>query len=103
MVELFPLSHRIETGDSTNFTCQVTSPASFMWSFEDGPIPGNAIVSGTDTESVLTLTAALGNNTGEYTCRVNNTDIGVVNEDTAYLEVTRKWKWGHGLYVSSNF
>ena len=90
MLELFPLSHRIAIGDSTNFTCRVPSPASFTWTFEDGPIPSNAVQDMTATESILTITSAVDSNTGEYTCTVNNTMIGVVNEDTAYLDVTRK-------------
>ena len=90
MLELFPLSHRIAIGDSTNFTCRVPSPASFTWTFEDGPIPSNAVQDMTATESTLTITSAVDSNTGEYTCTVNNTMIGVVNEDTAYLDVTRK-------------
>ena len=90
MLELFPLSHRIATGDSTNFTCRVPSPASFTWTFEDGPVPSNAVLDMTTTESILTITSAVDGNTGEYTCKVNNTAIGVVNEDTAYLDVTRK-------------
>ena len=59
------------------------------WSFNNGPLPSNAIVFDVSpTSSLLLLYAIDSTNDGAFTCMTNDTATGVVNEDTAYISVS---------------
>lgn len=55
--------------------------------FDDGSLPPNSLVRTTPTASLLLLVSVEDDNTGAYTCTANNTNLGVINDDTTYLEV----------------
>ena len=61
------------------------------WSFNDGPLPPNVLVTSSEMLSTLTVIATNDSNSGAYTCTANSTDRGVLNRDTAYIEVVGKW------------
>lgn len=58
--------------------------------FNDGLLLSNtAVVDDFSlTVSVLTIKRANDSNSGAYTCIVNDPKIGVINRDTAYVDVT---------------
>ena len=69
----------------------MAEPGEFTWTFDDGPLPGNSAVSQDSlVKSVLELSDVSPENAGAYTCRVENTGRGVVNEDTSYLTISCK-------------
>ena len=59
------------------------------WSFNNGPLPSNAIVFDVSPmSSLLVLYAVDSTNDGAFTCMANDSTTGIVNEDTAYISVS---------------
>ncbi len=60
----------------------------YRWMFNDGFLLSNIAVIDNLTMSILTIRKANDSNSGAYTCIVTDPLLGVVNRDTAYVEVT---------------
>ena len=89
-LSLTPLDPSLSPGHSVSLSCSVAEPADLSWSFQDGPLPANSVVTphSSGLASVLVISGAVLENAGAYTCRANNTARGVVNEDTSYVAIT---------------
>ena len=71
------------------------APPPPSWLFDSGPLPLNSDVTSFETQSLLMLTSVNGSNIGLYTCVVNDTDEGIVDEESSSLTVAGKCS---GLY-----
>ena len=64
------------------------------WSFNDGPLPSNAIVYDVSPmSSLLVLYAIDSTNDGAFTCMANDSATRIVNEDTAYISISGIITW----------
>ena len=62
---------------------------SFSWTFNNGPLPSNAIVFDiSPMSSLLVLNAIDSTNDGAFTCTASETATGIVSEDTAVISVS---------------
>ena len=93
-LSLNPLDPSFVVGQSLLFSCSVTEPADFSWTFDGGPLPMNAaVMQDSLLTSVLVLSDVSLENAGAYTCTANNTVRRVVNDDTSYLTVSSKYAY----------
>lgn len=63
--------------------------SSLRWTFNDGPLPPNAVVYDlSSTASLLMLYTIDDTNAGAFTCVANNSATGMIIVDTAYITVS---------------
>ncbi len=71
----------------------------FRWTFNDGPLPLNALLMDSLTVSILSIRETNNLNGGAYTCTVNDTDRGVINRDTSYVDIVGTCYIVNTMYV----
>lgn len=74
----FALDEEVHTGDSAQLTCHVSKgdrPLSIEWAVHGQPVrPGSGVevLAVNEKTSILTITSASAEHSGDYTCRASN-------------------------------